>query len=108
MQVFPSSATSEGPTPDKRAQPPSVEERADAADGPHAGSASRAWPGTSSGMSDKLTRSLHHVFLLSTHSHTHTLSLITIERSEFLSVFSRGLFYLPTYTRLRFSAGDAA
>lgn len=71
MQVFPSPAASEGPTPHKRAQPPSAEKRTDAADpaGPHAGSAPRARPGTHSGMSNKLTRSLHFVFC---YPHIHT------------------------------------
>ena len=51
MQIFPSTATSEGPAFDKRAQSFGPEERTDAADGSHTGPATSAWPGTSSGMS---------------------------------------------------------
>jgi len=74
LQVFPSPTASEGPTSDKWAQPSSPEKRVDAADsaGSHAGSASGARPGTRSGMFDKLTRSLHHVFCCP-HTFTHFL-----------------------------------
>jgi len=81
LQVFPSPTASEGPTLDKRAQSLSAEKRADAADsaGSHAGSASRARTGTRSGMSNKLTRSLHHFC----YSHIHTLSFTTTVISGF-------------------------
>lgn len=89
MQVFPSPAASEGPTLDKRAQPLSAEKRADAADsaGPYAGSASRARAGTRSGMSNKLTRSLHHFFC---YPHIHTLSFTMIVISGFCLCLVKG------------------